>query len=244
MADAPHMIASVWVYLHTQPLLWLTVTLLAYALGAALHELAGRAPAVNAVAIAVAVLVALMLETGTDYATYFSGAQFVHFLLGPATVALAVPLYRNRTIVSRALLPITGALLAGAVTAAASAMALAWLLGASRQTILSLAPKSVTTPIAMGVAERIGGAPSLTAVLVILTGICGAIMVRPLLNAIGITDWRARGFAVGLAAHGLGTARAFQVNQIAGTFAGIAVGLNGIVTAVIVPVLAQWLFPK
>jgi predicted murein hydrolase (TIGR00659 family) len=239
-----HRLALVWVYLHTQPLLWLTATLAAYALGAALHDRAGRAPAVNPVAIAVAILVALMLGTGTSYATYFSGAQFVHFLLGPATVALAVPLYRNRAIVARALLPITGALIAGAVTAAGSGMALAWAFGASRQTILSLAPKSVTTPIAMGIAERIGGTPSLTAVLVILTGICGAIIARPLLNAIGVRDWRARGFAVGLAAHGLGTARAFQVDEVAGTFAGIAVGLNGIVTAVIVPLMASWFLPR
>jgi putative effector of murein hydrolase len=146
--------------------------------------------------------------------------------------------------VARALLPITGALIAGAVTAAGSGMALAWAFGASRQTILSLAPKSVTTPIAMGIAERIGGTPSLTAVLVILTGICGAIIARPLLNAIGVRDWRARGFAVGLAAHGLGTARAFQVDEVAGTFAGIAVGLNGIVTAVIVPLMASWFLPR
>jgi predicted murein hydrolase (TIGR00659 family) len=244
MPAAPHRLASVWVYLHTQPLLWLTATLAAYALGAALHERAGRAPFVNPVAIAVAILVALLLGTGTSYATYFEGAQFVHFLLGPATVALAVPLYRNRAIVARAIVPLTGAVLAGAVTAAGSAMALAWALGASRQTILSLAPKSVTTPIAMGVAERIGGLPSLTAVLVILTGICGAILARPLLNGIGVTDWRARGFAVGLAAHGLGTARAFQVDQVAGTFAGIAVGLNGIVTSIIVPIMASWIFPR
>ncbi len=230
-------LVSIWVYLHTQPLLWLAATLAAYAIGAALHERAGRAPVVNAVAIAVALLVAILLATGTSYATYFEGAQFVHFLLGPATVALAVPLFRNRHVVARALLPLGAALLAGALTAAGSALGIAWALGASRETILSLAPKSVTTPIAMGISERIGGTPALTAVLVILTGITGAVIATPLLNALGVRDWRARGFAVGLAAHGLGTARAFQVDQLAGTFAGIAVGLNGIATAVLVPVL-------
>ncbi len=234
-------IVYVWVYLHTQPLLWLTATLAAYALGAALHERAGRTPLVNAVAIAVALLVVLLLGTGTSYATYFDGAKFVHFLLGPATVALAIPLFRNRLVVARAVVPVAAALLAGALTAAGSAMAIAWALGASRETMLSLAPKSVTTPIAMAVSERIGGAPSLTAVLVILTGIVGAVVATPLLNLLGVRDWRARGFAVGLAAHGLGTARAFQVDQLAGTFAGIAVGLNGIATAVLVPGLVELL---
>ncbi len=234
-------IAGLWVYLHTQPLLWLTLTLAAYAAGALLHERAGRAPLVNAVAIAVALLVTVLLTTGTSYATYFEGAQFVHFLLGPATVALAVPLFRNRHVVGRALLPIAAALFAGALTAASSAMAIGWALGGSRQTILSLAPKSVTTPIAMGISERIGGSPTLTAVLVIGTGITGAVLATPLLDALRIRDFRARGFAVGLAAHGLGTARAFQVDQLAGTFAGIAVGLNGIATAVLVPLLARFL---
>jgi predicted murein hydrolase (TIGR00659 family) len=234
-------IAGLWVYLHTQPLLWLAATLAAYAAGVALHERAGRAPAVNAVAIAVALLVAVLLATGTSYPTYFGGAQFVHFLLGPATVALAVPLFRNRHVVARAWLPLAASLLAGSLTAAGSAMGIAWMLGGSRQTLLSLAPKSVTTPIAMGVSERIGGSPSLTAVLVICTGIIGAIVATPLLNAMGVRDWRARGFAVGLAAHGLGTARAFQVDEMAGTFAGIAVGLNGIATAVLVPFLVQLL---
>ncbi len=234
-------LAGVWVYLHAQPLLWLTATLAAYAAGVWLHLRAGRAPAVNAVAIAVALLVAVLLSTGTSYATYFGGAQFVHFLLGPATVALAVPLFRNRHLVGRAWLPIAAALVAGSLTAAGSAMAIAWALGGSRQTLLSLAPKSVTTPIAMGVSERIGGSPSLTAVLVICTGIVGAVVATPLLNAMGVRDFRARGFAVGLAAHGLGTARAFQVDELAGTFAGVAVGLNGIATAVIVPLLVRFL---
>jgi predicted murein hydrolase (TIGR00659 family) len=186
--------------------------------------------------------VAVLLATGTSYATYFEGAQFVHFLLGPATVALAIPLFRNRHVVARAILPVLAALMAGAVTAAGSAMTIAWALGASPQTVRSIAPKSVTTPIAMGISDHIGGSPSLTAVLVMGTGILGAIIARPILNLLRVSDWRARGFAIGLAAHGLGTARAFQVDQLAGTFAGIAVGLNGLASAVLVPLLARF-FP-
>lgn len=230
-----------WVYLQQEPLLWLTATLAAYAVGHYLHRAAGGSPLVNSVAVAIAVLVVLLLATGTTYATYFDGAQFVHFLLGPATVLLAVPLYRNFNRVRRLLVPMLAALLAGSVTAVVSAVAVAAALGASRETLLSLAPKSATTPIAMGIAEEIGGLASLTATLVIITGILGAMIVTPLLNLFRVTDWAARGFAVGVAAHGIGAARAFQVNQLAGTFAGIAMALNALLTAILVPLLVGWI---
>jgi putative effector of murein hydrolase len=153
---------------------------------------------------------------------------------------LAVPLYSHFGTVRAVLLPMLVALLAGAFTAVVTAVGTAALLGASFETLASLAPKSVTTPIAMGISERIGGLPSLTAVLVILTGILGAMLATPLLNALDIRDWRARGFAAGVAAHGIGTARAFHVSELAGTFAGVAMGLNGLVTALLVPLLIDW----
>ena len=158
-------------------------------------------------------------------------------LLGPATVALAVPLYRNAATVHRVLLPMAAAPLASPVTAVLSAAAIAVALGGSPQTVISLAPESVTTPIAMGIAGRLGGIPSLTAVLVILAGITGAVIGTPLLDLLRRRDWRARGLAVGVAAHGIGTARAFQVNELAGTFAGIGMALNGVLTAALVPPL-------
>jgi len=201
--------------------------------------LCGRHPLANPVLMAVALMVALLLGTGTSYATYFEGAQFVHFLLGPATVALAVPLWRNRHDVARATLPLVAALLAGAMTAVVSAVGIAWAFGAPAPVLAALAPKSVTAAIAMGVAKELGGDPSLTATLVIATGIIGAMMAWPLLGAIGVRHPAARGFAVGVAAHGIGTARAFQIDPVAGTFAGIAMGLNGMVTAVIVPVVLR-----
>jgi predicted murein hydrolase (TIGR00659 family) len=231
---------DIWVYLRTGPLLWLTVTLAAYVIAQWLYERARLNPLLNPVAIAVILLVALLSATGTPYQTYFEGAQFVHFLLGPATIALAVPLYSHFGTVRAVLLPMLVALVAGAFTAVVTAVGVAVLLGASFETLASLAPKSVTTPIAMGISERIGGLPSLTAVLVILTGILGAMLATPLLNALGIRDWRARGFAAGVAAHGIGTARAFHVSEVAGTFAGVAMGLNGLVTALLVPLLIDW----
>ena len=234
-------VGEFWVYLQAGPLLWLVLTLGAYSAAFALFKLSGGNPLLNPVAVAVALVVTVLLATGTDYDTYFGGAQFVHFLLGPATVALAIPFWRNLAMVRRMLAPMAAALLAGSVTAMLSAVGVAWLLGASPATLASLAPKSVTMPIAMGVSEKLGGLPSLTAALVMLTGVIGAVTVTPLLNALRVSDPRARGFAAGLAAHGIGTARAFQLSMLAGTFAGIAMGLNGLLTALLAPVLLGWL---
>ncbi len=229
---------SLWVYLAATPLLGLTATLLAYIVAYRIYQRTRMNPLANPVAIAVILLVTLLALTDTPYRTYFDGAQFVHFLLGPATVALAIPLYDQRARLKRLWLPLTLGLIAGVVTAIGSALGIARMLGASRETLLSLAPKSVTTPIAMGIAEKIGGLPSLTAVFVILTGITGAIIARPLLNALGIDSHPARGFAVGVTAHGIGTARAFQVSEQMGAFAGLGMGLTALVTAFIAPWLA------
>ncbi|NEW88973.1 hypothetical protein DU475_17105 [Rhodopseudomonas sp. WA056] len=232
---------SLWVYLSQTPLLWLTVTLLVYAATDAVSQATGRNPLVNPVLHAMWIIGVFLWATGTSYTTYFGGAQFVHFLLGPATVALAVPLYENRKLVLAAILPMALALVVGCVTAIVSVVWLAQLAGLPETVVLSLAPKSVTAGVAMGISESLRGDPSLTAVAVILTGILGAIIVSPLMNRLGIRDYRARGFAVGLASHGIGTARAFQVDAIAGVFAGIAMSLNALITALLVPVLVTLL---
>jgi len=226
---------SLWVYLAQSPLLWLTVTLVVYAFTDAVSLRTRRHPLANPVLHAMWIVAAFLLATGTPYTTYFAGAQFVHFLLGPATVALAVPLYQNRRIVAEAILPMLAALIIGSVTAIVSVVLLAEAFGLPRDVVLSLAPKSVTAGVAMGISESLGADPSLTAVAVVLTGIIGAITVTPLMNRTGITDFRARGFAAGLAAHGIGTARAFQVDVLAGTFSGIAMSLNALVTSFLVP---------
>lgn len=226
---------SLWVYLSQQPLLWLTVTLFVYAAADAVSLATGRHPLANPVFHAIWIVAVFLLLTGTSYTTYFSGAQFVHFLLGPATVALAVPLYENRRIVAAAIVPMLVALVVGCATAIVSVVLLAQAFGLSHQLVLSLAPKSVTAGVAMGISQSLGADASLTAIAVILTGIMGAMIVTPLMNRMGITDYRARGFAVGLASHGIGTARAFQVDAIAGVFAGIAMSLNALVTSLLVP---------
>jgi len=232
---------SIWVYLSATPLLWLALTLVAWIVADAIASACGRHPLVNPVLIAVALMGTILVATGTPYETYFQGAQFVHFLLGPATVAIAVPLVRHRTLVRANIVPMLAALLAGAVTAVVSVVVVAAALGVPREILVSLAPKSVTAGIAMAISESMGGRPALTAVLVITTGVMGAVIVSPLMNALNIRDYAARGFAVGLTSHGIGTARAFAVDEIAGTFAGIAMGLNGVATALVVPVLLGWL---
>jgi predicted murein hydrolase (TIGR00659 family) len=232
--------ASLWVYLAASPLLWLTVTLLAWLAATALSRRAGH-PAVNPVLIAIVLVGGTLLVTGTPYPIYFAGAQFVHFLLGPATVALAVPLVRHRQLLRENLLPMILSLIGGAIVASVSVVGIARLLGVPRDVLISLAPKSTTAGIAMAVSERLGGQPALTAVCVIATGIMGAMMVTPLMNALGIRDFAARGFAAGLASHGIGAARAFAVSEIAGTFAGVALGLNGIATSLVAPVVVNWL---
>ncbi|WP_372890631.1 LrgB family protein [Rhodosalinus sp.] len=235
-------VIDIWSYLAREPLLWLTVTLLAYLAGDGISRATGRAPLANPVLIAMLLLAGLLQATGTPYADYFEGAQFVHFMLGPATVALAVPLHAALPRLRGLVVPMLGALIAGSVTAILSALAIAQALGVEGATLLSLAPKSTTAPVAIGIAETLGGLPTLTAALVILTGIIGAVTVTPLMNALGIRDWRARGFAAGVAAHGIGTARAFQVDATAGAFSGLGMGLNAMLTALLAPWLVAALF--
>ncbi|MEL6914175.1 MAG: LrgB family protein [Pseudomonadota bacterium] len=234
-------VAELWSYLSAAPLTWLTATLLAYIVADTAAKRLRNAPWANPVLFSVLILAPVLWGTGTTYGTYFEGAQFIHFLLGPATVALALPLWDNRETILASVAPIALALIVGSVVAAGSVIVMAQVAGLPREVLLSLAPKSTTAPVALGIAEAVGGIPTLTAVLVILTGIIGAVTVTPLMNLMRITDWRARGFSVGVASHGIGTARAFQVNPVAGAYAGIAMALNALLTSFIVPLLVRWM---
>ena len=239
MVETP--LSSIWVYLAASPLLWLTATLAGYLGALWIYRLSGESPLANPVVIAIGLLIALLSVTGTPYQTYFDGAQFVHFLLGPATVALAIPLYRQRARLRDLAIPIAVALPASTVAATLSATGLAWLLGASDQTLISLAPKSITTPVAMGISEKLGGVPALTAVLVVATGVVGAIFGTALFRLLGIRDEAVKGIAMGATAHGIGTARAFQVSPIMGAFSGLAMALSAIVASLLLPPLLHWL---
>jgi len=229
---------NVFVYLESSPLFSLTVTLVAFQLATWVYKRAGEMALLHPVLVSIAVLGAMLQVTGTTYATYFDGAQFIHFLLGPATVALAVPLHRQVDRVRAALRPILIAVVVGALAAIASATLLAASLGATHQTIVSLAPKSATAPVAMELSRQLGGLPSLTAALTVLTGITGAVIGHAVTKAVRARDPRAAGLAFGVASHGIGTARALQISDTAGAFSALGFALNAIATSALLPVLS------
>jgi predicted murein hydrolase (TIGR00659 family) len=225
--------------LWSTPLPGLLLTVLTYALFSALQNRVRGHALANPVAWSILALVAFMKMTDLPYATYFRSAHILHFLLGPATVALAIPLARELPRLRALVLPVIAGLVAGNLTAILSAIFLGKLLGASAQVTLSLAPKSVTTPIAMGISEKIGGAPSLTAVFVIATGVIGAVLGPFVLTRLGVLDPFMRGTAMGVGCHGLGTARIYQESSEAGAYSGLAMGLSGLLTSISLPFLVE-----
>ena len=231
---------QLWVYLSATPLFGLTATLLTYVAAQAVYERVQRAPWANPVLWSVVVLGGLLVWTRTPYPSYFAGAQFVHVLLGPAVVALAWPLWLRRAEVRQRGVALTLAVLAGGLAAAVSALAIAWALGLPDEVLRSLAPKSVTAPVAMGIAERVGGVPALAAVFAVLTGLVGALSGKYLFNVLKIDSWAVRGFALGTASHGIGAARALQVHPDAGAYAGIALGMQAVLSSVLMPLLFRW----
>ena len=234
---------ELWVYLSATPLFGLTATLVVYVLAHAFYVRVQQAPWANPVLWTVLVIAGGLLSTGVSYPTYFAGAQFIHFLLGPAVVALAWPLWERRVELLRRWRLLLVAALAGGVAASGSALALGWAVGLPVDVVLSLAPKSVTAPVAMGIADKIGGIPALAAVFAVVTGMVGALSGKYLFGALRIpTDphgWRARGFALGTAAHGIGAARALQVNADAGAYAGLALGLQVVLASLLIPLLSR-----
>ena len=224
---------ELWVYLSATPLFGLTATLVIYVVVCALYERVEQAPWANPVLWTVLALVALLAITGTPYPVYFSGAQFIHFLLGPAVVALAWPLWQRRAQLRRRASALLLASLVGGSVAAGSAVLLGWAMGLPSELLRSLAPKSVTAPVAMGIAEALGGIPALAAVFAVLTGLVGALGARYLLDALRVTEPEIRGFALGTASHGIGAAHAMQVHADAGAYAGLALGMQVVLSTLL-----------
>ena len=243
-----HSFVQLWVYLSATPLFGLTATLVVYVVAHAAYTRLGQAPWANPVLWTVIVLASGLMLTGVPYPTYFSGAQFIHFLLGPAVVALAWPLWKRREELRQRWGRLLVAAMAGGTAASGSALLLAMAFGLPMEVGLSLVPKSVTAPVAMGIADKIGGIPALAAVFAVVTGLVGALTAKYLFDGLRIptdqTGWAARGFALGTAAHGLGAARALQVNSDAGAYAGLALGLQVVLASLLIPVvfklLALW----
>ncbi len=234
---------ELWVYLSASPLFGLTATLAVYVAAQAGYSRLQQAPWANPVLWTVVVLAGLLAATGTAYPSYFAGAQFIHFLLGPAVVALAWPMWQRRAELRLRWRALGLAALVGGGAAAGSAVLIGWGLGLPGEVLASLAPKSVTAPVAMGIAEQLGGIPALAAVLAVLTGLVGAVGAKPLFDALRITRPDVRGFALGTASHGIGAARALQVHPVAGAYAALALGLQVVLGALLLPLAYPALLP-
>jgi predicted murein hydrolase (TIGR00659 family) len=230
-----------WASLPEQPILEVGITVLAFLLAVRLARWSGNNPFLNPTLIAIVLVVVALNVTGVPYATYLRGAGFIQFLLAPTVVLLAVPLYRQTRLIRASGDLIAAALLVGLPTGVLSAVGIAWALGASRVTLLSLAPKSVTAGIAIGISEAIGGVPALTAVLVVSTGITGAIAGPIIQRWLRVEDDRVTGLAIGITSHGIGTARALQISEVAGAFSGLGMSLNGVLTGVLLPLAMRGL---
>jgi len=235
---------DLWIFLASTPLFELTATLVTYIVAHAIYERLGHAPLANPVLWSVVVIGTALLATRTPYPTYFAGAQFIHVLLGPAVVALAWPIWERRSELRARSVALMIAALVGGVAAAGSAVAIGWAFGLPRDILRSLAPKSVTAPVAMGIAEQLGGIPALAAVFAVLTGVLGALSAKYIFDALAIRRWPVRGFALGTVSHGIGAARAIQVNTDAGAYAGLALGLQALLASLVIPLLLisyEWL---
>jgi len=231
---------AAWQALIHHPLFGVGITLAVFQLAYAAYEKT-RWVFLQPVLVSMTLIVGILLLCGIDYDEYRISAQWLTLLLGPATVALAVPLYLNLRRIRELFGPIVVTLLVAGVFATALGMALAWLFGADRMILMTLAPKSVTSPIAMLVAEQIGGVVALAAVFVMITGVLGAILGPELLRRFGVQHPAARGIALGLTAHAVGTAQALQESEECGAFAALAMSLMGVMTAVLLPLVVALL---
>ena len=220
------------------PVFLLTFTIGAFLCGVALERRTGSSLA-NPTLITIAAAGMLMRVTGIGYSEYFRGVYLLHFLLGPATVALAIPLARSISHLRKSLGPTMVALFAGSLTGAVSAYALVRMAGGSRLLALTMMPKSLTTPIAIDVSAAAGGVPSLTAVFAILGGVLMAVALPAMRRLLRVTDEAATGLAAGTAGSGIATARAITVGPLAAAFAGVAIGMNGLITALLMPLLVR-----
>ena len=230
---------SIWIYLQAEPLFWLTLTIGSYLIADFIYRKSNLFPLLNPVAISVLLVSLILIFFNIQYERYFEGAKFIHFLLGPATVALAVPIYKKWDLIVINSKAIFISLIIGSVFAILVTYLLSLYFELPKELILSLLPRSVTAPIAMGISEIIGGIPSLTAIITLITGVIGASLGIFVFDLMKLKNMDARGFSLGLASHGIGTARAMSKNKNAGVFAAVGMGLSGLVTSILVPLFLK-----
>lgn len=233
-----------WQSVSQGPIFAVVLTLAAYELSRRLWERSGRNPLVNPVLLSIAAVGTALWALGIDYSTYTEGGRLISLFLGPATVALALPMHRELALLRQAALPIVAGVVTGTGVAVVAAMGLTKLFGGSLELALSMAPKSTTTPVAIALAEPIDGVPALTAVLTIVTGILGAVLGPRVLTWSRFRDERVRGLAVGASSHGIGTATMLHESRTEGAFSGLAMALATLSTSLwvplLVPVLRDW----
>ncbi len=217
----------------------IVLTLMSYEIGLWLRRKTGLGYC-NPLFIAMAITISFLLITGTDTQTYDIGASYIKFLLTPATIAFAIPLYRQAMVLKKNLPAILTGILGGCIACICSIFIMCKLFGLPYEVFAALAPKSVTTPIAIGIAEEVGGVQSITVIAVILTGILGAASVEFLRRIFKIKDNVAFGLATGNASHAIGTTAAMEINEVAGAMSSLSIVIAGLMTVVIVPIAARF----
>tara|TARA_B100001175_G_C19467566_1_gene619945 strand:- start:743 stop:1468 length:726 start_codon:yes stop_codon:yes gene_type:complete len=232
----------IWVYLQAEPLFWLTLTIGSYLIADFIYRKSNLFPLLNPVALSVLLVSLILISFNIQYERYFDGAKFIHFLLGPATVALAIPIYRKWDLIVSNSKAILISLILGSFFAIFITYILSLQFKLQEELIFSLLPRSVTAPIAMGISEIIGGIPSLTAIITLITGVVGASLGVFVFDLMKLKKMEARGFSLGLASHGIGTARAMSRDKNAGVFAAVGMGLSGLITSIIVPLFLKIIF--
>ncbi|MGZ6752997.1 MAG: LrgB family protein [Nocardioides sp.] len=229
--------SGTWDWLTHAPLTFVVLTLVAYRVGREVRDRTGGHALAQPVLVAIALVGTVLTVLGIDYGTYRDGTALISFVLGPATVALAVPLHRQAARLRGFLVPMLVAIPLGAVVSVTSAVLLVRALGGGDLLARTMAPKAATTPVSIALSTTAGGLPSLTAVLTILAGILGAVAGPAVLTLLRVRDRRARGLALGAVSHGIGTARALAEDEVEGAFAGLSMGLSALATSVAVPFL-------
>lgn len=228
-------------YVTNTPLTWLIITISAYKIGVLIYEKSGKNALLQPIVIAYAIMLPILLLTKVPYKEYLSSVSMLHFFLGPATVALALPLYKNLKLIRAYFIPILITLVAGGIFTILSAVGILWLFGASKITMLSMTTKSVTAPITLITANDIGANASLAVGFVVITGLLGALIGTPIFRLLKIKHDAAKGFALGLLSHAVGTARAFEISENAAAFSALAMGLVGVFIAVFLPIVVGFL---
>ena len=228
-------------YVSSAPLTWLIITISAYKIGVFIYEKSGKNAFLQPIVIAYAIMLPILLVTQVPYKEYFSAVSMLHFFLGPATVALALPLYKNLKLIRAYFVPILITLVAGGIFTILSAVGILWLFGASKITMLSMTTKSVTAPITLITANDIGANASLAVGFVVITGLLGALIGTPIFRLLKIKHDAAKGFALGLLSHAVGTARAFEISENAAAFSALAMGLVGVFIAIFLPIVVGFL---